>query len=117
MLSGRFKNESLVEGDWRASNPRFQGEAYTANVALVDAIEVAASQKGCAPAQVAVSWVIGRGEHVLTIPGTTKLGNLKSNMGSYDVELTPEELAKLDSLADRVIGERYDERGMAAING
>ena len=117
MLSGRFKNESLAEGDWRASNPRFQGEAYIANVALVDAIEVVASQKGCAPAQVAVCWVIGRGEHVLTIPGTTKLGNLKSNLGSYDVELTPEELAKLDSLADRVIGERYDERGMAAING
>ena len=117
MLSGRFKNESLAEGDWRASNPRFQGEAYNANVALVDEIEVVASHKGCAPAQVALAWVIGQGEHVLTIPGTTKLENLKSNLGSYNVELTPEELAKLDSLADRVIGERYDERGMAAIDG
>jgi aryl-alcohol dehydrogenase-like predicted oxidoreductase len=83
----------------------------------VDEIEVVASHKGCAPAQVALAWVIGQGEHVLTIPGTTKLANLKSNLGSYNVELTPEELAKLDSLADRVIGERYDERGMAAIDG
>ena len=57
------------------------------------------------------------GEHVLTIPGTTKLENLKSNLGSYDVELTAEELATLDALADRVKGERYDEKGMAAING
>lgn len=117
MLSGRFKTESLGEGDWRASNPRFQGDAYTANVALVDEIEAVASAKACVAAQVALAWVIGRGEHVLTIPGTTKLENLRSNLGSYDIELTAEELAKLDSLADRVKGERYDERGMAAING
>ena len=117
MLSGRFKNESLGEGDWRSSNPRFQGEAYAANVALVDEIEAVAAAKACLPAQVALAWVIGRGEHVLTIPGTTKLDNLKSNLGSYDIELSSDELAALDALADRVKGERYDENGMAAING
>lgn len=117
MLSGRFRNASLGEGDWRASNPRFQGDAFIVNAALVDEIAAVASQKNCAPAQVALAWVIGRGEHVLTIPGTTKLENLKSNLGSYDVELTSDELAKLDSLADKVKGARYDERGMAAING
>lgn len=117
MLSGRFKTESLGEGDWRATNPRFQGDAYAANVALVDEIESVAAAKSCAPAQVALAWVISRGEHVLTIPGTTKLENLKSNLGSYDIELSAEELAALDSLADRVKGERYDEGGMAVING
>ena len=117
MLSGRFKNESLGEGDWRASNPRFQGDAYTANVALVDEIEAVASARGCTPAQVALAWVICRGEYVLTIPGTTKLENLQSNLGSYAIELGAEELETLGALADRVSGERYDERGMAAING
>ena len=117
MLSGRFKTESLGEGDWRAMNPRFQGEAYAANVALVDEIDAVASAKSCVPAQVALAWVIGRGEHVLTIPGTTKLENLQSNLGSYELELSPDELATLNSLADRVKGDRYDERGMSAING
>ena len=117
MLSGRFKNESLGEGDWRATNPRFQGDAYAANVALVDEIEAVAAANSCLPAQVALAWVVGRGEHVLTIPGTTKLENLKSNLGSYDIELSAEQLSTLDALADLVRGERYDERGMAAING
>ena len=117
MLSGRFKEEALGEGDWRAMNPRFQGDAFAANVALVDEIEAVAAAKSCAPAQVALAWVISRGEHVLTIPGTTRLENLKTNLGSYDVSLSPSELEALDALADKVKGERYDERGMAAING
>ncbi len=116
MLSGRFKSESLGEGDWRANNPRFQGDAFQANVALVDEIEAVASARSCASAQVALAWVIGRGEHVLTIPGTTKLENLKSNLGSYEVALTADELASLNALADQVKGERYDEQGMAIIN-
>ncbi|MBT8147831.1 MAG: aldo/keto reductase [Gammaproteobacteria bacterium] len=117
MLSGRFKTETLGENDWRSTNPRFQGDAYAANVALVDEIEAVASAKSCTPAQVALAWVIGRGEHVLTIPGTTKLENLKSNLGAYDVVLSAEEQTSLDALADRVMGDRYDERGMSAING
>ena len=117
MLSGRFKEEALGEGDWSAMNPRFQGDAFAANVALVDEIEAVAAAKSCAPAQVALAWVISRGEHVLTIPGTTRLENLKTNLGSYDVSLSPSELEALDALADKVKGERYDERGMAAING
>lgn len=117
MLSGRFKTETLQQGDWRSSNPRFQGNAYSANVALVDEIEAVASAKSCTPAQVALAWVIGRGEHVLTIPGTTKLENLKSNLGAYQVVLTASEQQTLDSLANRVLGDRYDESGMSVING
>jgi len=117
MLSGRFKNETLGENDWRSANPRFQGEAYAANVALVDEIEAVAAAKSCTPAQIALTWVIGRGEHVLTIPGTTKMENLKSNLGAYDVLLSAGEQTTLDALADRVMGDRYDESGMAIING
>ena len=117
MLSGRFKTETLGESDWRSSNPRFQGDAYAANVALVDEIEAVAVAKSCSPAQIALAWVIGRGEHVLTIPGTTKLENLKSNLGAYDVLLSADELTTLDTLADSVMGDRYDESGMSVING
>ncbi len=117
MLTGRFKTESLGKGDWRLTTPRFQGEAYAANVALVDEIEAVASTKSCTPAQVALAWVIGRGEHIMTLTGTTKLENLKSNLGTYEVELSDDEQTTLDALADRVMGDRYDEWGMASING
>ena len=117
MLTGRFKTETLGEGDWRLTTPRYQGEAYTANVALVDEIETVASAKSCTPAQVALAWVIGRGEYIMALTGTTKLENLKSNLGAYDVKLLDNEQAALDALADCVRGDRYDEWGMAGING
>ena len=117
MLTGRFKTETLGEGDWRLTTPRYQGDAYTANVALVDEIEAVASNKSCTPAQVALAWVIGRGEHIMALTGTTKLKNLKSNLSAYDVELSNDEQVALDALADRVMGDRYDEWGMAGING
>jgi aryl-alcohol dehydrogenase-like predicted oxidoreductase len=116
MLTGRFKTETLGEGDWRLTTPRYQGVAYAANVALVAEIEAIASTKSCTPAQVALAWIIGRGEHILTLTGTTKLENLKSNLGAYDVELSDDEQRILDALADRVMGDRYDEWGMASIN-
>ncbi len=116
MLSGRFREESLGEGDFRSMTPRFKGEALQANIALVSEIEVVATARGCLPAQVALAWVLGRGEHVMTIPGTTKLANLKANLGACDIQLTADEQAKLDRLADRVMGDRYDEQGMAIID-
>ena len=116
MLSGRFKEESLGESDYRSNTPRFQGEAYAANVALVDEIEAVANAKSCGSAQIALAWVLGRGEHIMTIPGTTRLENLKANLEAYDVQLSEDEQATLDQLADRVLGDRYDEQGMSIIN-
>lgn len=116
MLSGRFKEESIAEGDYRSFTPRFQGEAYDANVALVDEIEAIADARSCKAAHVALAWVLGRGEHVMTIPGTTKLENLETNLGAYDVSLSVDEQATLDQLADRVSGDRYDEQGMTLVN-
>ena len=116
MLSGRFKEESLGEGDFRSFTPRFQGEAYEANVALVDEIEDIATAKQCTPAQIALAWVLGRGEHVMTIPGTTKLENLQANLGAYEIQLSDDEQATLDQLATRVMGDRYSKQGMSTIN-
>ena len=117
MLTGRFRAEKLSEGDWRSTTPRFQGEAYAANVALADEIEAVASAKSCTPAQIALAWVIGRGEHIMALTGTTKLENLKANLGACDVELSHNEWMTLDALAGRVMGDRYDKWGMAGING
>ena len=116
MLSGRFKEESLGEGDFRSITPRFQGEALAANIALVDEIAAVAEAKSCLPAQIALAWVLGRGEHVMTIPGTTRLENLQANLGAYEIQLSADEQEKLDALADRVMGDRYDEQGMAIID-
>jgi aryl-alcohol dehydrogenase-like predicted oxidoreductase len=117
MLTGRFRTEKLSEGDWRTTTPRFQGEAYTANVALAEELGAMATAKSCTPAQLALAWVIGRGEHILALTGTTKLENLKANIGACDVELSHNERLTLDALAARVMGDRYDKWGMAGING
>jgi len=117
MLSGQFAKEALTGDDRRNAVPRYQGDAYRVNVALVDEIKSVAAAHSCTAAQVALAWVLGRGEHVLTIPGTTKLANLEANLGAYGIALTDEEEATLGRLADRVTGNRYDEYGMATING
>jgi len=117
MLSGRFKAQPPSAGDFRSTNPRFQGAAYEANVALVDEIEVIAAANSCTPAQVALAWVLGRGDHVMTIPGTTRLENLQANLGAYEIQLSDDQQATLNRLADRVMGNRYDERGMSVIDG
>ncbi len=117
MLTGRLLTNPLGADDWRLTTPRFQGEAYAANVKLVDEIEAVASSKSCTSAQVALAWVLSRGKHIMALMGTTKLDNLKMNLGTYDVKLTASEVERLNALADRVRGDRYDEWGMAGING
>jgi aryl-alcohol dehydrogenase-like predicted oxidoreductase len=116
LLSGRFNEAPPAEGDRRATVPRFQGDAYAANVALVAEIESIAAARCCKPAQIALAWVLARGEHVLAIPGTTKLDNLKANIDACEIALSDEEQVTLDRLASRVRGDRYDTQGMAIIN-
>jgi len=117
LLTGRYRAEKLCEGDWRSTTPRFQGEAYAANVALAEEIEAVALAKSCTPAQIALAWVIGRGEHILALTGTTRLEHLKANLGACDQKLSHAERMTLDALAARVVGDRYDTWGMAGING
>jgi aryl-alcohol dehydrogenase-like predicted oxidoreductase len=118
MLTGKFKHAVRpAEGDFRTLTPRFQGEAYEANVALATEIEALASARSCKPAQIALAWVLSQGDHVMTIPGTSKLDNLKVNLSAYNTALADEELNRLNRLAHQVKGDRYDERGMMIING
>ena len=118
MLSGKFKLDAPPDDqDYRSTSPRFQGEAFEANLALVQEIESVAAALSVPSSQVALAWLLAQGEHVLAIPGTTRLSNLQSNLAAADVVLDNQQLRVLDRLADQVKGNRYDERGMSIING
>jgi aryl-alcohol dehydrogenase-like predicted oxidoreductase len=118
MLTGWSKDWKPNGWDFRASMaPRFSGQALESNLALVEEIARIASSIGATAGQVALAWVLARDPDVVVIPGTTKLANLKSNLGAADVKLTADTLAKLNSLAAKVKGERYDESGMASVAG
>ena len=118
MLTGAFSRDHRPTGtDYRAAqSPRFQGEASEANLALVEEIEKLAAARGAAASQVALAWVLAANPNVVAIPGTTRLANLKSNLGAADVALTAAETAGLDALAAKVAGTRYDARGMNMVN-
>lgn len=118
MLTGAFGKDWQPNGpDFRkVMSPRFAGEALDANLALVAEIEALAKAKSAKAGQVALAWVLSRGEHIVTIPGTTKLANLESNLATADVKLSADESNRLDGLAARVQGQRYNDRGMSAVN-
>lgn len=114
-LTGKLETrESLPEGDWRLSGPRFQAEAMAANQAIVDVVKAVAAERGATPAQVALAWVLAKGEHVAPIPGTKRVTYLEENMAAQDVELAPDDLARLDAVRPPE-GERYPETSMAYV--
>jgi aryl-alcohol dehydrogenase-like predicted oxidoreductase len=117
MLTGAFSRENRPQ-DYRSGDfqPRWADGAYEANLDLVEEIGAIAKAHDAKPAQIALAWVLGRGENIHVIPGTTKKANLASNLGAAKIDLTPAELSTLDTLADRVQGARYNEQGMAAID-
>lgn len=119
MLTGRFTKDWSPDGfDFRQSMaPRFQGEAFENNLALVEEIERVASERGAKPSQVALAWVLARADNIVTIPGTTRLDNLKVNLGAADLTLTEDQTARLNALAEKVKGDRYDASGMQTVNG
>ncbi len=120
LLTGRYTAASdrpTSQTDFRAQlQPRFQPQNIASNLKLVEAIKEIAARKGCVAAQVALAWLLDQCDHVVTIPGTTRLANLQTNMGALDCRLTEENRATLNELADQVLGERYAPEGMAAIN-
>src|SRR5690606_16603831 len=104
--------------DWRRHNPRFQGENFAMNLELVRAIEAMAAARGCTAPQLALAWVLSRGEHVMAIPGTRSIKRLEENAAAAAITLTAAELAQLDAIAppDAAAGTRYPEAGMQAVN-
>jgi aryl-alcohol dehydrogenase-like predicted oxidoreductase len=117
MLTGQFSMQGRSEKDFRATtSPRFQGEAFEANQALVREIEALASAKNAKAAQVALAWVLARAPNIHVIPGTTKIANLQTNLGAASISLSEAETARLNALAEKVKGGRYNDEGMKALD-
>jgi aryl-alcohol dehydrogenase-like predicted oxidoreductase len=120
ILTGRYNSANdrpTGETDYRAlMQPRFQPGNIESNLKLVEAIKEIAAQQQCVAAQVALAWVLGQGDHVVAIPGTTRLANLQTNLGALECRLTGEHRARLNALADQVLGDRYSPEEMAAVN-
>ncbi len=111
-LTGQIRSpEDLGEGDFRGRLPRFQGENFQRNLNLVASVEEIAEEKGRTPGQVALAWVFSRGEDVVPIPGTKRRRYLEENAESADVELTEEELGRLEQAFPKgaAAGERYPD--------
>jgi aryl-alcohol dehydrogenase-like predicted oxidoreductase len=116
-LAGRFTScDELDEGDYRRGGPRFTGENLEANLSLAAKVKEIANEKGITPAQLAIAWVLARGDDLVPIPGTKRCLYLEQNAGAVDVELTEHELARIDAELPEPAGERYDEAGMASVN-
>ncbi|MFD9213174.1 aldo/keto reductase [Streptomyces sp. NPDC059544] len=113
-LTGSFANAAeLSEDDFRRMQPRFTGDAAAANAALLEPVRKIAAAHGATPAQIALAWVQQRadvhGLPVVPIPGTRRRGRLEENAAATRITLTPDELALLEPIAERVVGERYPD--------
>ncbi|MEU6534751.1 aldo/keto reductase [Streptomyces sp. NPDC047000] len=116
-LAGRFSSpDDLDEGDYRRSTPRFTGDNLDANLRLAEKVKEIASEKGVTPAQLAIAWVMAQGEDLVPIPGTKRRTYLEQNVGALDVELTADDLGRIDAEVPKAAGQRYDAAGMAAVN-
>ena len=114
-LTGKIqKPEDLPEDDYRKTTPRFQGENFQRNLDLVKRVEEIARERHCTPAQLALAWVLAQGQDIVPIPGTKRRKYLQENIGALDVDLTSEDLQRIDEVApkDAFAGSRYPEAMM-----
>jgi aryl-alcohol dehydrogenase-like predicted oxidoreductase len=109
-LAGRFSSpDELSDGDFRKNHPRMQGQNFEQNRELAEQVQELAAEKGCTPAQLALAWVLSRGDDVVPIPGTKRRTYLEQNAAASDVELTRAELERLDEAfpPGAAAGDRY----------
>jgi len=118
-LTGQIKRfEDLAPDDFRRNSPRFQGENFARNLALVERIGEIASEKGVTKSQLALAWVLAQGDDIVPIFGTKRRSYLADNLGALDVVLSPADLARIDAVAPKgaAAGERYPQIGRALID-
>ncbi|MGA9964218.1 MAG: aldo/keto reductase [Terriglobales bacterium] len=119
-LTGQFKTfDDLAADDYRRNSPRFQGENFQKNLDLVRRVEEMAKQRGCKPSQLALAWVLAQGDDIVPIPGTKRRRYLEENVGAINIQLTPEDLRRIDEVfpRDATAGARYPEHMMQLVNG
>jgi len=116
-LSGRFTApEELDEGDFRRYGPRFTGENLRQNLKLAERVKELASEKGITPGQLALAWVLSRGEQIVPIPGTKRRSYLEENLAAAETSLSAEESERIADAVPAAAGERYPEEAMQTIN-
>jgi aryl-alcohol dehydrogenase-like predicted oxidoreductase len=118
-LTGKIqKPEDIPQDDYRRTTPRFQGENFQRNLDIVKRVEEIAREKHCTSAQLALAWVLAQGNHIVPIPGTKRRKYLQENIGALDVDLTSEDLERIDEVAPKgaFAGSRYPEAMMKLLN-
>jgi aryl-alcohol dehydrogenase-like predicted oxidoreductase len=118
-LTGEIRTpEDFAPDDWRRNNPRFQGENFTQNIALVDKVRELAREAGCTPGQLALAWVLAQGPDIVPIPGTKRRKYLEENVEAVDLDIGPSQLTELEAIFPRgaAAGTRYPEAQMGAVN-
>ncbi len=115
-LSGQIKSiDDLDQDDYRRYSPRFQGDNFDRNLELVRQIEELAAEKDVTPSQLALAWVLNRGEDIVPIPGTKRRRYLEENVAAVDIDLTDEEMERIEAALPEPAGQRYTEEMMRSI--
>jgi aryl-alcohol dehydrogenase-like predicted oxidoreductase len=116
LLTGQIRSvDDLADDDWRKTNPRFTGENFTRNLAIVDTVKEIGAEIGASPAQTALAWILTRGDDIAPIPGTRRVSRVEENTAADGIGLTADQLERLDDL-EPAAGERHDEANMASID-
>ncbi|SCY56197.1 Predicted oxidoreductase [Microbacterium sp. LKL04] len=116
LLTGQIRTVTdFPDNDWRKTNPRFTGENFTRNLAIVDEVRAIAAEAGATPAQAALAWLLTRGEDIAPIPGTRRVNRVEENTAADGVELTEDQIERLNNLTPAA-GARHDEGNMASID-
>ncbi|MDI5963437.1 aldo/keto reductase [Streptomyces sp. SL13] len=114
-LTGTIRSTDDFDAtDFRRKNPRFTGENFQRNLRSADEVRAVADEAGVTPAQVALAWLLGRGDHIAPIPGTKRVERVEENAAADAVELTPGQIERLDNLTP-ASGDTHDEAGMRAL--
>lgn len=116
LLTGQIRTvDDFVDDDWRKTNPRFTGENFVRNLAIVDEVRAIGAEIGATPAQTALAWLLTRGDDIAPIPGTRRVARVEENTAADKIELSPDQLDRLNNLTPAA-GERHDEANMSTID-
>ena len=116
LLTGQIRTvEDFPADDWRKTNPRFTGENFTRNLAIVDEVKAIGSEVGASPAQTALAWILTKGDDIAPIPGTRRITRVEENIAADAIELTASQIERLDRLTPAA-GARHNEANMASVD-
>ena len=115
-LTGQIRTvDDIPDDDWRKTNPRFTGENFQRNLAIVDEVRAVAAEAGATPAQIALAWLLAQGDDIAPIPGTRRVARVEQNTAADGIELSDDQFERLGNLTPAA-GERHDEANMASID-